>query len=111
MPLTISYHRSTVSTFRPELVSVANRCFGISLQNKVSSIYHLSKKDALHFIANLMSEEEAVGDVTSLAPSKASRLTRESRKRKTSDVVREDVVDDDEASGTTGADEASTASP
>lgn len=58
-----------VSTFRPELVSVANRCYGISHQNKVSSIHHLSKKDALHFIANLMNEEEAVGDVTSFAGS------------------------------------------
>ena len=59
------------STFRPELVAVANRCFGISHQNKVSSLHLLSKNDALHFIANLMSEEEAVGDVTSLATSKA----------------------------------------
>jgi len=67
------------STFRPELVSVANRCYGISHQNKVSNIHYLSKKDALHFIANLMSEEEAVGDVTSVSPSRASR----GRKRKT----------------------------
>lgn len=74
------------STFRPELVSVANRCYGISHQNKVSNIHHLSKKDALHFIANLMSEEEAVGDVTSVAPSRASR----SRKRKTIEAASED---------------------
>lgn len=84
------------STFRPELVAAANRCFGISHQNKVSSLHLLSKNDALHFIANLMSEEvsivsnflfpvhlvlanftsfkseqEAVGEVTSLATSKA----------------------------------------
>lgn len=59
------------STFRPELVAAANRCFGISHQNKVSSLHPLSKNDALHFIANLMSEEEVVGDVTSLATSKA----------------------------------------
>ncbi|KAL3823137.1 hypothetical protein ACHAXA_010393 [Cyclostephanos tholiformis] len=59
------------STFRPELVAVANRCFGISHQNKVSSLHLLTKNDALHFIANLMSEEEAVGEVTSLATSKA----------------------------------------
>ena len=31
----------------------------------------LSKNDALKFIANLMSEEEAVGDVTSLATSRS----------------------------------------
>ncbi len=71
------------STFRPELVAAANRCFGISHQNKVcsslsfllddstlesnshhfndsfqvSSLHLLTKNDALHFIANLMSEE------------------------------------------------------
>jgi len=61
------------STFRPELVAISNHCYGISHQDKVSNIYHLSKKDALKFIANLMSEEEAVGEVTSLATSKASR--------------------------------------
>mmetsp|Transcript_24520 Transcript_24520/g.36330 ORF Transcript_24520/g.36330 Transcript_24520/m.36330 type:complete len:230 (+) Transcript_24520:3328-4017(+) len=74
------------STFRPELVAVANRCYGISHQNKVSNIHVLSKKDALHFIANLMNEEEAVGEVTSLATTKASRpesgASRSSRKRK-----------------------------
>merc|ERR1711957_135029 len=64
------------STFRPELVAAANRCFGISHQNKVSSLHLLSKNDALHFIANLMSEEEALGDVTSLATSKAVGSSR-----------------------------------
>jgi structural maintenance of chromosome 3 (chondroitin sulfate proteoglycan 6) len=48
------------STFRPELVSVASRCYGISHQNKVSNIHQLTKKDGLSFIANLMSEEENV---------------------------------------------------
>jgi len=67
------------STFRPELVAVADRCYGISHQDKVSNVHLLSKRDALKFIANLMSEEEAVGEVTSLATSRASSL---SRKRK-----------------------------
>lgn len=31
------------TTFRPELVAVANRCFGIALQNKNSRIYPLEK--------------------------------------------------------------------
>jgi len=79
------------STFRPELVAAANRCFGISHQNKVSSLHLLSKNDALHFIANLMSEEEALGDVTSLATSKAVGSSRgsggaPSKKRKTADA-------------------------
>ena len=52
-----------VSTFRPELVQVANQCYGISHQNKVSRFHHMSKKDALSFIANLMTEEEQTGEV------------------------------------------------
>lgn len=52
-----------VTTFRPELVAVADECFGISHQNKASSLHPLSKHDALKFVANLMSEEEAVGEV------------------------------------------------
>ena len=31
------------TTFRPELVTVAHKCFGIALQNKVSNIYPLDK--------------------------------------------------------------------
>jgi structural maintenance of chromosome 3 (chondroitin sulfate proteoglycan 6) len=54
------------STFRPEIVAVASRCYGISHQNKVSNVHQLTKKDALSFISNLMSEEEntdaAAGD-------------------------------------------------
>eukprot|EP00592_Proboscia_alata_P015632 CAMPEP_0194394964 /NCGR_PEP_ID=MMETSP0174-20130528/124151_1 /TAXON_ID=216777 /ORGANISM="Proboscia alata, Strain PI-D3" /LENGTH=1044 /DNA_ID=CAMNT_0039190829 /DNA_START=603 /DNA_END=3737 /DNA_ORIENTATION=- len=77
-----------VSTFRPELVKVANRCYGISHQNKVSSIHHLGKKDAMHFIANLMNEEEAVGDVTKLRTSVAS--TKRKASRHEADDVSED---------------------
>jgi structural maintenance of chromosome 3 (chondroitin sulfate proteoglycan 6) len=62
-----------VSTFRPELVAIANRCYGISHQNKISSIHHLSKKDALHFVANLMKDEEALDEATSVDPSRSSR--------------------------------------
>jgi len=53
------------STFRPELVSAANQCYGISHQNKVSNIHSLGKKDALEFIANLMNAEETLGVVAS----------------------------------------------
>eukprot|EP00980_Cylindrotheca_fusiformis_P008943 scaffold1909_cov130-Cylindrotheca_fusiformis.AAC.10 len=67
------------STFRPELVAISKNCYGISHQNKVSSIHPMQKNDALRFIANLMNEEEAVGEVTAL---KTSR--RDSRKRKAS---------------------------
>jgi structural maintenance of chromosome 3 (chondroitin sulfate proteoglycan 6) len=71
-----------VSTFRQELVAIANRCYGIAHQNKVSSIYHMPKRDAQTFISNLMSEEEAVGEVTTMTSSNVSRKSRESRKRK-----------------------------
>mmetsp|Transcript_849 Transcript_849/g.1833 ORF Transcript_849/g.1833 Transcript_849/m.1833 type:complete len:1275 (-) Transcript_849:125-3949(-) len=85
------------STFRPELVAAANRCFGISHQNKVSSLHLLTKNDALHFIANLMSEEEAVGEVTSMATSRAvgSRGSSESAKRR---KIGENDDDDDQSS-------------
>jgi structural maintenance of chromosome 3 (chondroitin sulfate proteoglycan 6) len=84
-----------VSTFRPELVDGADRWFGISHQNKVSNLHPLSKKDALHFVANLMNEEEAVGDVTSLATSKTSRRSLASRKRKTLGAAADKGDDDD----------------
>jgi len=31
------------TTFRPEMVAVAHKCFGIALQHKVSNIYPLDK--------------------------------------------------------------------
>lgn len=76
-----------VSTFRQELVSVANRCFGISHQNKVSNLHPLSKKDAQTFIANLMSEEEAVGQVTNFSSIGTVRTSSEAKKRRTSPIV------------------------
>lgn len=42
------------TTFRPELVEVSHKCYGIALQNKVSSIYPLEKVKTfhgIHFIA------------------------------------------------------------
>jgi len=51
------------TTFRPELVAVSHKCYGIGLSNKSSSIYSLSKSDAQNFVTNLMQEEEAVGQV------------------------------------------------
>ena len=75
------------STFRPELVAISKNCYGISHQNKVSSLHHMQKNQALNFIANLMNEEEAVGEV-SVVKSKTSR--RESRKRKS--IVEEEAA-------------------
>lgn len=67
-----------MSTFRPELVRVAKNCYGISHQNKVSSIHSMAKNDAMKFIADLMNEEEAVGQVATSRSSKTSRKKRKS---------------------------------
>jgi structural maintenance of chromosome 3 (chondroitin sulfate proteoglycan 6) len=94
-----------VSTFRQELVAIANRCYGIAHQNKVSSIYHMPKRDAQTFISNLMSEEEAVGEVTTMASSKVSRKSRESRKRKPPPESSSANMDDEgDASSSNGED-------
>eukprot|EP00536_Pseudo-nitzschia_multiseries_P002600 jgi/Psemu1/251818/estExt_Genewise1Plus.C_350012 len=71
------------STFRPELVRIAKNCYGISHQNKVSSIHSMTKNDALKFIANLMSEEEAVGQVST---TRSSLSKKGNKKRKSSEV-------------------------
>jgi structural maintenance of chromosome 3 (chondroitin sulfate proteoglycan 6) len=92
-----------MSTFRPELVTIAKNCYGISHQNKVSSIHSLPKNDALKFIRNLMSEEEAVGSVSATAA-----LSPISRKRKSITMAEEE--DDDADAGTTLAEESQAAS-
>ncbi|KAF0760091.1 hypothetical protein AaE_003621, partial [Aphanomyces astaci] len=48
------------STFRPELVMVADQFYGISHQNKISNIQPMSKEESLAFIADIMADEEAV---------------------------------------------------
>jgi len=53
------------TTFRNELVSVANKCYGIALLNKVSNIYPLEKQEAMNFVQNLMTEE-GVGAVSTV---------------------------------------------
>lgn len=67
------------STFRPEMVQVADRCYGISHQHKISSVHVMKKNEALEFIANIMAEEEAVEDKTRDGNSaKRSRKGKES---------------------------------
>jgi structural maintenance of chromosome 3 (chondroitin sulfate proteoglycan 6) len=64
------------TTFRPELVNVAHKFYGIAMQNKVSSIYPLDKVDAQSFVTNLMNEEEAVGQVSAVPSyARAARLS------------------------------------
>jgi structural maintenance of chromosome 3 (chondroitin sulfate proteoglycan 6) len=93
------------STFRPELVSIAKNCYGISHQNKVSSVHYMSKNDALKFISNLMSEEEAVGEIST---ARSSRRESSSRKRKADDDAEEE--EEETEAGTTLMEETQEAS-
>jgi structural maintenance of chromosome 3 (chondroitin sulfate proteoglycan 6) len=105
-----------VSTFRPELVRASDRWFGISHQNKVSNLHALSKQDSMHFISDLMNEEEAVGEVATVATSRNSLLTtrkrtlKESEKEEESEKEveseKEEESDDDDQTG--DAEDAST---
>lgn len=52
------------STFRPELVSVADKFYGIGYQNKISNVYPMTKQESLDFIGNIMAEEEEVERTT-----------------------------------------------
>jgi hypothetical protein len=71
---------------------------------KVSNVHALSKADCVHFIANLMNEEEAVGEVTTVATSRNSLLT--TRKRTLKESEKEEGSDDDDR--TNDAEDAST---
>ncbi|KAI9907783.1 hypothetical protein PsorP6_004763 [Peronosclerospora sorghi] len=48
------------STFRPELVNIADKFYGIGHQNKISNIYSMTKEESLDFISNIMAKEEGV---------------------------------------------------
>ncbi|KAL3674040.1 hypothetical protein V7S43_001722 [Phytophthora oleae] len=48
------------STFRPELVNIADKFYGIGYQNKISNVYSMTKEESLDFISNIMAEEEGV---------------------------------------------------
>lgn len=74
-----------VSTFRPELVRVADQCYGISHQSKVSRFHHMDQNDALDFIANLMTEEEGVGEVTTTRKRKNSTRKRKAEEAATTE--------------------------
>jgi len=79
------------TTFRSELVAVAHKCYGIAVQNKVSSIYPLDKEDAQAFVMSLMNEEEAVGQVSAVPSySRAMRLEQQDKENlETRDVLRQ----------------------
>jgi structural maintenance of chromosome 3 (chondroitin sulfate proteoglycan 6) len=87
------------STFRPELVRIAKNCYGISHQNKVSSIHSMTKNDALKFIANLMNEEEAVGQVSTTG---SAFLKKTLKKRKFFEVEDSTAFSEESQASTLG---------
>eukprot|EP00953_Heterococcus_sp_UTEX-ZZ885_P036008 18568-Heterococcus_DN1.PRE.1 len=69
------------TTFRPELVSVASRAYGISHQNKVSNIELMTREEALGFVAEILNEEEAVGTAL-VQPKGKSKSAAAARKQR-----------------------------
>lgn len=68
------------STFRPEMVNVADAHYGIGHQNKVSNIHQMGKEETLDFIADIMNEEEAVGEPSSPMVKGKENANRSSKK-------------------------------
>ncbi|CAK9105711.1 Structural maintenance of chromosomes protein 3 [Durusdinium trenchii] len=62
-----------VTTFRPELVKSADKCFGIQFQNKVSSMVELPAQEALQFVETIASSEQ---QQTGAHRKQGSRATR-----------------------------------
>lgn len=60
------------TTFRSELVQVADKCYGIQFQNKISSMVLLKKKEAVEFIKNIAEEEGGEPTNSSAKKRKAS---------------------------------------
>ena len=80
------------TTFRPELVNVADKCYGIAMQNKVSMIYPLTKKEAKVFVADLMTEEEALLGPTLLDRSGVSVKAKQIKLIQLQSVLEEEEV-------------------
>jgi len=88
------------TTFRPELVEVADKCFGIQFQQKVSSVGLIGKEQALRFIrmaqtdprseiapptaeeAQAMEERSVAEEVVEEEQEEASKKKRKSKKAK-----------------------------
>lgn len=46
------------TTFRPELVKVADKVYGVTLKNRVSRVDVISKEEALYFIEHDQSHQQ-----------------------------------------------------
>ena len=85
------------TTFRPEIVQVANKIYGISHQNKVSNIHQMGKKEGLEFVANLVSEETTRESPTSKSTSMNRTEGDANDENSDSDSHGSEVRDQDEA--------------
>lgn len=81
------------TTFRPELVAVANKWYGIALMNKVSNIIPLAKQEAQNFVTSLM-HEESVGKVNKV-PAYIEEGNEEGEEEEEVDGDGDDHKDDD----------------
>ena len=52
------------STFRPEMLHVADKFYGVTVENKVSQVKDKTREGALGFIEDESTEAQAVGDKT-----------------------------------------------
>ena len=46
------------TTFRPEMVLVAEKCYGVAYSNKTSSIVVVSREDAMDFVDGVTSGQQ-----------------------------------------------------
>lgn len=84
------------TTFRPEMVQVADKCYGIALHNKVSNIYPLEKVDAQNFVESILNEVEIIGKVSNVPKSSPASSTFGLNQQVTSDNERDDNEEEEE---------------
>ena len=97
-----------VVSFRPEMVQVAHRHYGIALTNKASNIYQLNKSDAQKFVLDLMEHEE-VGTTAAIGTFKAPE--KEIIDDFTKQTVEDEDKDEAETKGDDDDDDVENASP
>ena len=86
------------TTFRPELVRVADRCYGVSLQSKNSRVHSLDRAEALSFVADLIQEEETMEHSGSAGAASGPRSRRRpaAAQQQAAEVTDEEDDDDDD---------------
>lgn len=91
------------TTFRAELVEVADKVYGVRMQNKVSRFERLNHEEGMEFIQQIIAEEESTvaasgAGASAAASGRASRPTRDSAARALQFDEEEDDQDEEEGS-------------